>query len=253
MINNYPLKNQVKMKTFILTKTQRQASIVTGIAIVTMTIAAVVANDITIRSLIVQKNALETLENILNSKTSFNSGVLSWLIVLVSDLFAAWGLYLFFKPVHKNLSLMAAWFRLTYVAMLAVSILNLIYVHLIIHQLDPSFVDPTGQTGKSVLFYLNAFDAMWSAGLLVFGIHILLIGYLALKSEYVPKILGILLIIAFGGYTIPNISNLLFPEYKDIMRIVEAIFLIPMLSEVALGIWLLITGLRKNDTIQHHE
>ena len=241
------------MKTFILTETQRQASLVTGIAIVTMTIAAVIANDITIRSLIVQNNAPETLENILNSKTSYNLGVLSWLIVLVCDLFAAWGLYLFFKPVSKNLSLMAAWFRLTYVAMLAVSILNLIYVYLIINQLDPTFVDPTGQTGKSILFYLNAFDAMWSAGLIVFGIHILLIGYLALKSAYIPKILGIFLIIAFGGYTIPKISNLIFPEYKDIMRIVEAIFLIAMLSEVALGMWLLIIGLRRNDNIKHNE
>ena len=232
------------METIILSKIQRQASVVTGISIVTMTLAAVVANDITIRNLIVQNNASETLVNILHSKTSFNLGVFSWLIVLASDLFAAWGLYLFFKPVSKNLSLIAAWARLTYVAMLAVSILNLIYVHLIIYQLDPSFVDPTGQTGKSIMFYLNAFDTMWSAGLIIFGIHILLIGYLALKSTQVPKIIGILLIIAFFGYTMPKISNLLFPEYKDIMRIAEAIFLIPMLSEVALGIWLLIIGLR---------
>jgi hypothetical protein len=242
------------MKTFVQSRTQRQSSVVAGVAIIIMTIAAVLANDVTIRSLIAENNAAETLKNFLASKRIVNIGVLSWLVILISDVFAAWGLYIFFRPVSKNISLIAAWFRLTYVAMLAVSILNLIYVQLIIHQLDTPSVDLAGQIGKSLMFYLSAFDAMWSAGLFVFGIHILLVGYLALKSEYVPKILGILLIIAFGGgYTIPKISNLLFPEYKDVMRIVEAIFFIPMLGEVALGVWLLIIGLRKGDNIKHNE
>ena len=78
------------------------------------------------------------------------------------------------------------------------------------------------QTGKDIMFYLNAFDSMWAISLIIFGIHILLV-----------------------GYTLPKISNIVFPQYKDIMRTVEAIFLIPMLSEVALGVWLLIIGIKE--------
>ena len=233
------------MKKLFVSKTQKQAAIISGIAIVVMAIAAVVANDVTIRSIIVENNATETLSLFLFSKTKFNIGVLSWLVVLICDLIVAWGLYIFFKNVNKNLSLITAWFRLAYVAMLAVSILNLIYVHIIIHQVEPSSVDLTGQMGNTLMFYLDAFDAMWALGLIVFGIHILLVGYLALKSEYVPKIFGILLMLAFVGYTIPKISNLLFPQQREIMRNIEAIFLIPMLSEVALGVWLLIIGFRR--------
>lgn len=233
------------MKKPFISKTQRLSAVVSGLAIVIMAIAAVVANDVTIRSLIIENNATETLTNILASKTKFNIGVFSWLIVLICDLIVAWGLYVFFYTVSKNLSLLAAWFRLAYVAMLAVSILNLIYAHVIILPIESSAVEDSGQLAKSLMLYLDAFDAMWAVSLIVFGFHIFLIGYLALKSDYIPNIFGILLLIAFLGYTIPKISNLLFPEYKDIMRNIEAIFLIPMLSEVALGIWLLVIGFNR--------
>ena len=237
------------MKTFIQSKTHRQSAFIAGLAIVIMTLAAVMATDVTIGRLMVEDDAAETLKNILASKGMFNVGVLSWLIILISDVFAAWGLYMFLKPVSKNLSLIAAWFRLVYVAMLAASIFNLVYVHLLILQPDIALVEIKGQLSEKVMFYLHAFDNLFSISLIVFGIHILFLGYLALKSEYVPRILAILMIIAFGGYAIPNISNIVFPEYEAAMRIVEMVFFIPMLGEVALGIWLLIIGLRKKPSI----
>jgi hypothetical protein len=233
------------MKTSTLTEDQRKAALATGIAIVVMTIAATIANDITIGKLVVEGNAAETLNNILASKTTFNAGIYSWLIILVSDVVAAWGLYIFFKPVHKNQSLLAAWFRLIYAAMLAAAIFSLVHVHLLIHQSLPFAEDIRVQLGRDVLFYLEAFDSTWSLSLIVFGIHILLVGILTLKSGFVPKIFGIILIIAFAGYVIIHSSYLLFPQYRDAMRIVAWIFLFPMLGEVALGIWLLIIGIRK--------
>lgn len=234
------------MKKPFVTKSQKQSAIISGLAIVIMAIAAVVANDVTIKSLIAENNAIESLNNILSSKTTFNIGVFSWLVILICDLIVAWGLYVFFMTVSKNLSLLAAWFRLAYVAMLAVSMLNLIYAQIIILPLESSSVADSVQVATNLMFYLNAFDAMWAISLIVFGMHILLIGYLALKSYYIPNIFGILLMTAFLGYTLPKISNLLFPEYKEVMRNIEAIFLIPMLSEVALGIWLLVIGFNRN-------
>ncbi|TLX74610.1 DUF4386 domain-containing protein [Labilibacter sediminis] len=233
------------MKKAFNTITQKQAAIISGFAIIAMTIAAVIATDVTIQNLVVKSDASETLNNILAAKTKFNIGVLSWLIILICDLFAAWGLYLFFKPVKSNLSLITAWFRLAYVAMLAVSILNLIYVHLIIHQAEPLISGASGRMAENTMFYLNAFDAMWAVSLIVFGVHILFVGCLSLKSEHIPNVFGIILMIAFIGYIFPKTSNLLFPQYKDFMRTVEAIFLLPMLGEVALGIWLLVIGLRR--------
>lgn len=241
------------MKASVFTDHQRKAALVAGFAIVAMAIAATVANDMTIGKLVEEGNAAETLQNILASKTKFSVGLLSWLIILICDVIAAWGLYVFFEPVSKNLSLIAAWFRLIYAAMLAVAIFNLVYVHMLVHQPVPSPADLTGPLGRDLMFYLDAFDSSFSFSLIVFGIHIFLVGNLALKSGYVPKIFGIILIIAFVGYALINISNLLFPEYKDAIKILEWIFLFPMLGEVALGIWLLVKGSRKRETIGQNE
>lgn len=70
-------------------QTQKQAAIMSGLAIIIMAIAAVIANDVTIRSLIVADNPTETLNNVFAAKTLFNLGVLSWLIILILDLIVA--------------------------------------------------------------------------------------------------------------------------------------------------------------------
>ena len=220
----------------------RKAAIVSGVAILIMTLAAVIATDLTIGKLIVIDNAAVTTDNIKASEMLFRFGVLNWLIVFICDVLAAWGLYIFLKPVNKDLSLLMAWFRIVYVTILGIALLNYIKVLLLIS--SDNYVSALGshQFQLQVMFLVNAFDNMWSVGLIVFGLHIFLLGYLAFKSGYIPKTLGILLIIAFGGYVITNLGNLLVPVYRDYKKIIEYIFIIPMLSEVALGFWLLIKG-----------
>lgn len=220
----------------------RKAAIITGIAILIMTIAAVSATDLTIGSLTVSDNVAATTNNIKASEMLFRVGIFSWLITLICDVLAAWGLYIFLKPVNKDLSLIMAWLRLVYVALLGTALLNYIKVLLLISGADYVSAFGVDQFQSQVMLLVNSFDKMWSVGLIVFGLHIALVGYLAFKSGYIPKILGILLIIAFAGYVITNLGNLLLPDYDNYKTILGLIFIIPMLSEVALGLWLLIKG-----------
>ena len=225
--------------------TQRKAARIAGIAIIVMTIAAVGANDLTINKLVVEGNAPETMKNISSSVMLFRLGIFSWFIVLVCDLLAAWGLYIFLKPVNKDLSLLMAWFRIIYVAILGASMLNLLYVLPLLDETGYSSAFGTGQVQDQVLSYVNAFFDAWSLGLVVFGLHILFLGYLLLKSRFRVAILGILLLIAFAGYTLINVTKLLFPQSESFINVMNWIFLLPMLSEPVLGIWLLFTRLLK--------
>ncbi len=220
----------------------RQAAIVTGAAILVMGIAAVFATDLTIGSLFVKNNASATVNNIRDSEMLFRTGILSWLIVLICDVLAAWGLYIFLKPVNKDVSLIMAWLRMVYVALLGTALLNYIKVLQLIS--DDNYLPALGidQFQSQVMLLLNTFDNMWSIGLLVFGLHIFLLGYLSYKSGYVPKAFGVLLIIAFAGYVITTLGNLLLRDYANYKMVLGFIFLLPMLSEVALGLWLLIKG-----------
>lgn len=96
-----------------------------------------------------------------------------------------------------------------------------------------------------VLLFLNAFNDVWSIGLAVLGFHILVLGHLVFESGYIPKIFGVLLIIAFFGYLITSLANLLLPDYENYKTIIEWIFIIPMVvGEVGLAVWLLVKGVK---------
>jgi hypothetical protein len=210
-----------------------------------MAIAAVFATDIVLGNLIVKGDAATTTQNIKSSQMLFRSGILSWLIILICDILAAWGLYIFLKPVNKSLSLLMAWFRLVYAAILGTALFNFVIVLLLLSGGDYSTVFDMDQLQAQVMLFINAFDETWSIGLAVFGFHILILGYLVVKSGYIPKTIGIFLIIAFFGYLITNIANLLFVNYENYKTLIEIIFVIPMVvGEVGLAVWLLIKGIK---------
>jgi hypothetical protein len=175
----------------------------------------------------------------------FRIGLFSWLIILICDVLAAWGLYIFLKPVSQSLSLLTAWCRLVYAAILGTALYNFAVVLLLVsgdHYLAAFGID---QLQAEVLLFLNAFYDIWSIGLVVFGFHILVLGYLVFKSGYIPKILGVILIIASFGYLITSFANLLLPNYQNYQAILEWIFIIPMvIGEVGLALWLLFKGVK---------
>ena len=229
--------------------TLRKASIIAGVSILIMTIAAIVATDLTIGILVVQHDAEATFNNIKNSEMIFRIGVFSWLVILICDVIAAWGLFEFLKPINRGVSLFMAWFRLVYAAMLAVALVGYNQVLIIIGDTTYSTTFTNNQIYLLVMQSIITFQDMWSWGLIVFGIHIYFLGYLIVKSGYVPKYLGLILQLASLGYVLTNLSGLLLPGYAEIRTTLEWIFIIPMLSEVYLGFWLFIKG-RKVEEIQ---
>ncbi len=98
---------------------------------------------------------------------------------------------------------------------------------------------------------IDAYTTIWQVGLILFGVHLLLIGFLAYRSGFVPKIFGILLVIAGLGYLADGFGTVLIPDYS--ISIGQFTFV----GEVALIFWLLISGSRNDfrhaDTNHHHE
>lgn len=231
------------MDVGIMGLSRRKIALATGTAILVMTAAAIVATDLTIGSLVVPGDPAVTTANITGSGMVFRIGVFSWLIILICDVLAAWGFYLFFKPVSGGLSLLAGWFRLMYAAILGAALSHYVAV-LPLLGLDGSQA-AMGMEGlqSRISLELAAFDDVWSAGLVVFGIHILVLGYLVVKSRDVPGVFGVLLILAFFGYFIINSANLLMPGHENFKKITELIFILPMIvGEVGLGVWFLVRG-----------
>ncbi|MCB9211633.1 MAG: DUF4386 domain-containing protein [Ignavibacteriales bacterium] len=224
----------------------QSAAIVSGVSILIMTVAAIIATQITIGSLFVETDSIITAQNIKSNITLFRVGTIAWIIILICDVFASWGLYNLLKPVDKSLALVMSWLRLIYSAILAAAIINLIKVIVLINSNPRINTLRIKNFQTDVFINVRVFYETWSFGLILFSLHILILGYLSYKSGYIPKYFGVLLMLAFVGYFITNVSNLMFIDYKEYKSIVEMIFIIPMLSEVAFAIWLLISRAKLN-------
>lgn len=142
------------------------------------------------------------------------------IITLACDTGVALILYGLFRPVSRSLSLLAALFRLIFVAIMAVNSLN--YFGL-------------GDLFKGA-HSAAAFNTGYGIALVPFGAHCVVLGYLILKSIFLPRILGILMALAGSGYLTflwpPLGSHLFFPY-----------ILIPgILGEGSLTLWLIVIG-----------
>jgi len=97
--------------------------------------------------------------------------------------------------------------------MLGIALHNLIIVLVLLSGANYLAVFETDQLHAQVLLLLNAFNDAWALGLIVFGFHLFILGFLVFKSDYIPRILGILLMVAGAGYLIEYFGTSIFPNF----------------------------------------
>jgi hypothetical protein len=216
---------------------------VAGIGYLIIFVLGIFANFFIFTDLIVKGDATATANNIMANEMLFRVGIVSWIIVLICDIIIAWALYIFLKPVSKSLSLLTAWFRLIYIAIFGITQLNLIFVLILLSGTNYLAVFETNQLQAMALMFLNGHSYGFLIGLVFFGVHLFLISYLILKSNYIPKILGVLLILSSLGYLIDSFANFLLPNYADYQTIFLLLVAVPgVIGELSLTLWLLIKG-----------
>lgn len=218
----------------------RLPAIVSGVALIIMTLAAFFSYGYAHSQLFVLNDALLTFSKLENAQGLFVSEIIGWLIIILTDIIVAIGFYLFLKPTDARLSGLAAFFRLAYVGFLTSGLVSLISASF-------SLKMPPGatalDTANQVYANLQYFENIWSLGLIVFGLHLVLIGWLALKSISVPKVIGILLIIAGFSYSLIHALHGFIPQVDLFTNKLEAILTLPMMiGELSFGGWLLIKG-----------
>jgi Domain of unknown function (DUF4386) len=220
------------------TTSLRRAALIAGLAILVMAIAAPYAELYVYPKLVVRDNAAETAANIIANERLFVSGIFGYLITFVCDVVAAWALYVLLKPVNDHLSLLAGWFRVAYGIIAFVALLNLVTVLQLLTTPDYSAVFEPAQLYAQVRLALGAFKNGWYLGILLFGIHLGLLGYLVLRSNYIPRILGGLLTIGGLGYLITTLGPFWFPNVDlDVARFT-------FIGELMFMVWLIARGSR---------
>lgn len=223
----------------------RRAALVAGGGLLLMSALAGFAIFGVVDGLTTPGDGARTAVDISASEGLFRLAVLSLYVVVVLDVLVAWGLLRVFGPVSSSLSRLAAWLRLAYAAVFLVAITELAAV--------PRLLDGDGFAGSlteaerrgQALLALDAFQDLWMAGLILFGAHLLVIGHLAHRSGYVPRVLGLLVAIAGVGYLVDSVGFFLSPDAPVVSTVT-------FVGEFFLAVWLLARARRIPDGVAGH-
>jgi Domain of unknown function (DUF4386) len=186
--------------------------------------------------LVIAGNISQTVTNIGSHHGLFLAAIFCYLINFIEDIILAWGLYILLVPVNRALALLAAWFRLIYAAIVLFGVFNLATVYRMLTTPEYLTVFGRGPLQAQVDLLLHSFRYDYSLALVIFGIHLLLIGYLIVRSRYIPWWLGILLIINGIGWVVDSLQPYLYPDAN--LGFIFATFF----GEVIFMLWLLIRG-----------
>jgi hypothetical protein len=99
--------------------TLRKPAVVAGVGILLISVLAGLANFGAVEGLVTGGDATKTALDILAAEGLFRLAISAFVLVAVLDAVVAWGLYAFFKPVSRDMPLLAGWLRLAYAAVSA--------------------------------------------------------------------------------------------------------------------------------------
>jgi hypothetical protein len=189
--------------------------------------------------LIIFGNATTTANNILASEGLFRIGFISDVLAGVLFLLTAWALYVLLKPVDKNIALLFLLLNVSGVAIQCINMLNLFSAVLLLSGADYLKVFQTDQLQSIAMFFLYLYKNGFMIAQFFFAAWLFPLGYLVFKSGYLPKVLGIIVMIECFGWLMYPFQFFLFPTYEVISYLS---FAIGFIGEFGLTLWLLIMG-----------
>lgn len=184
-----------------------------------------------------------TINNILAAEGIFRLGFASCLAGHVCFLMLANALYKLFKAVDSDLARQMVIFIIVGVSVAFLNRLNQFAALLLLNGAGYLSAFETSQLHAlaMVLFNVHRHGEMIAA--IFWGLWLLPLGLLILKSDFIPKALGVLLISACFCYLIDFFVFFFFPGYiaatKSVLSIIETV------AEVAFILWLLIKGAKE--------
>lgn len=211
----------------------RSAALTAAIGYAAIFVLAIFANFLAVGSVLHPGDAAATADALAEGERTFRLGTAAFLVIFVVDVVLAWALHVLFRGVHHDLSLLAAWCRLTYTVFLGVS---LVFLDAALRLVDPV----AAQDDELVLLALQAFDTTWVVGLAAFGVHLALLGRLLWLGGG-PRWLAIGLPVAGAGYVADTLARLLLTDYQAVADLMLAVVAAPsVVFEMSLAIWLVL-------------
>ena len=198
-----------------------------------------IISDVWRGSFIVPGDAAATVSNIMAHEGLFNVTVVGDLLAAALFFLTAWALYVLLKPVNKNLALLFLLLNLAGVAIQCSSDFFLFASQLLMNGPDYLNVFQVDQLQSLAMFFLDLREKGFTGAQLFYGAWLFPLGYLVFKSGFLPKILGIVLMVHCFTWSSTFFQSFLFPGFTAITYVS---YPLGFIAEFGLTLWLLIMG-----------
>ena len=192
------------------------------------------------KTLIVYGNGSATANNIATHEWLFRFGIVSYLLAYALWIFVALALYRLLKEVNLALAvLMVILGALMPVPIAFVNTMNDAAALILVRNADFLSVFDKPQREAFAMLFLNLHHQVDLAYLIFAGLWLLPFGLLVYRSRFLPRFLGVWLIMGCFAWLALSLTGFLFPEHEDkVFTMIQPFGF----GEVAIMLWLVIVG-----------
>ena len=183
---------------------------------------------------IVRGDSAATAGNIMASEPLFRLGIVSNLFNAIANIFLVLALYQLLKIVNRNMASLMVIFSLAAVPISMINELTQLAVLQLLGGADYLRAFPVDQLQALVYLFLRLHGQGLLIAQIFWGLWLFPMGYLVFKSGFLPRILGVLLVIGCFGYMTQSFAALLGHNLN--------IIFFTSWGELLLLLWLLIKG-----------
>jgi hypothetical protein len=234
------------IKNIFTEKTPRRTARAAGVVYLSLIAFGIIAQVIR-AGFLVGADGAETIANIQANEWLFRIGFVSDLLMIMAFIMLPLVYYKLLSSVNKKAAALMVIFVLVSIPMMFVTML--FYLATLILATGPDYLTMLGADQLQALVML--FYDLYIAGVMIntifHGLYLFPLGYLVYKSDYFPKVLGVLLMIACFGFLMQTIQYFLLPGYEVILY---PSYLVTMIGEFAFCGYLLFRGVRKDSAEQ---
>jgi hypothetical protein len=212
-----------------------------GLLYVLTSIAGIFAMVYVPSKLIVHNDAVATATNIVASETLFRLGITAQLVSQAGFIFVALALYDLLKGVHQRRAALTLGLIVISIPIAFLNELNAVAALSLVRGSDLLSVVEKPQRDALAMLFLNLHGRGLDLAGVFWGLWLFPLGQLVYRSRFLPRFLGVWVILGGFAYVIMSLTAFLAPQYKEVVFTYgqPAFF-----GELALMFWLLIRGAR---------
>ena len=183
-------------------------------------------------------NAQQVYGSLTTDAGAFRLALVTAFVSTFFFLLAAWGLFVLLRTVNRDLALLFLLLNAVGVAIHCASMLQLLAAMQVI---DPGSGLEAAQGQSLALAAIGVYRAGFVTAQLFFGTWLFPLGYLVIRSGFLPRLLGVLLLLDGVGELVWFLQAFLLPAYPAIKTPGT---IVGLLAEVGLALWLLVRGVK---------